>query len=65
MEGFEDLVVTLILYGCEAWAIEETVQKRVNVWEMKCLRTKHGVRRVNRVSNDGVREKLRKKEEYS
>ena len=44
------------MYGCEAWAIDRVVRRRVDVLEMKCLRNICGVRWFDRVSNVRVRE---------
>lgn len=35
-------VFLMVLYGCEAWAVDKNVQKRVNVWKMKCMRAIYG-----------------------
>ena len=56
MGMFEGIVVPTILYGCEAWAIDRVVRRRVDVLEMKCLRNICGVRWFDRVSNVRVRE---------
>lgn len=45
-----------MLYSCKGWAIEENVQRRKNVSEMKCLRATFGVRQFDWASNKNVRE---------
>jgi len=44
MGMFEGIVVPSVLYGCEAWALNAWSRKRIEVLEMKCLRTITGVR---------------------
>jgi len=56
MGMFEGIVVPSVLYGCEAWALNAWSRKRIEVLEMKCLRTITGVRWFDRVRNTRVRE---------
>lgn len=53
---FESIIVLTVLYGCKAWALVENVLKKVSVLEIKCLGLLLDVRRVDLISNDGVRE---------
>lgn len=32
----EDIVGPVLLHGCEAWAIDENAQKRVDVLDIQC-----------------------------
>ena len=51
---YEHFVPTA-LYGEEAWAMRSAERRKVNVLEMKCLRSVVGVSRMDRVSNEVVR----------
>ena len=44
-----------MLYGAEAWGMRSSERKKVNVLEMKCLRSLVGVLRMDRVRNEEVR----------
>ena len=41
--------------GAEAWGMRSAERKKVNVLEMKCLRSLVGVSRMDRVRNEEVR----------
>ena len=53
---FEGIVAPAVLYGSECWVLKARERKRVDVLEMKCLRTISGVRWFDRVRNERVRE---------
>ena len=55
MGMYKSIVVPTVLYGCEAWNLNKSERKRVDVMEMKCLRSVCGVKRIDRVRNDDVR----------
>ena len=40
---YEGLIVPTALYGAEAWGMRTTERRKVNVLEMKCLRSLVGV----------------------
>ena len=46
---YEGVIVPMALYGAEVWGIRSAERKKVNVLEMKCLRTLIGVSRMDRV----------------
>ena len=48
-------IVPTALYGVEAWGMRSTERSKVNVLEMKCLRSSVGVSRLDRVRNEEVR----------
>ena len=48
-------VPTALWGGAEAWGIKSAERRRVNVLEMKCLRSLVGVSRMDRVRNEEVR----------
>ena len=54
---YERVVVPTVLYGSEAWSMREKERKKLNVFEMKCLRSMIGVTRMDRVRNERVRER--------
>ena len=43
------------LHGAEAWGMRSAERRKVNVFEMKCLRSLVGVSRMDRVRNEEVR----------
>ncbi len=51
----EGVVVPTALYGAETWNMGAAESKRLNVMEMRCLRSMCGVTRMDRVRNDDVR----------
>ena len=52
---YEKLVVPTVMYGSESWGMKETERQKLNVFEMKCLRSMTGVSRLDRVRNEVVR----------
>ena len=42
------------LYGAEAWGMRSAERRKVNVHEMKCLRSLVGVSQMDRVRNEEV-----------
>ena len=40
---FEGIIVPTALYGAEAWGMRSAARRKVNVLEMKCLRSLVGV----------------------
>ena len=45
----------MAVYGAEAWGMRSAEVNKVNVLEMKCLRSLVGVSRMDRVTNEEVR----------
>ena len=45
----------MVLYAAEAWGMKSAERRKVNVLEMKCLRSLIGMSRINRVRNEKVR----------
>ena len=43
------------MYGAEAWCMRSAERRKVNVLEMKCLRSLGGVSRMISVRNEEVR----------
>ena len=52
---YEGVIVLTALYGAEAWGVTSAERRKVNVHEMKCLRSLFGVSRMDRVRNEEVR----------
>ena len=52
---YEGVIVPSALYGAEAWGMRSAERRKVNVLEMKCLRSLVGVLRMDRVRNKEVR----------
>ena len=52
---YQGVIVPTALYGAEAWGMRSTERRKVNVLEMKCLRSLVGVSRMDRVRNKEVR----------
>ena len=51
----EKVVVPTVMYGSESWGMKVTERQKLNVFEMKCLRSMTGVSRMDRVRNKVVR----------
>ena len=49
------VIVPTALYGAEACGMRSAERRKVNVLEMKCLRSLVGVSRMDRVRNEEVR----------
>ena len=43
------------MYEAEAWGTRSAERRKVNILEMKCLRSLFGVSRIDRVRNEEVR----------
>ena len=52
---YKKAVVPTVMYGSEAWGMKVTERQKLNMFEMKCLRSMTGVSRLNRVRNEVVR----------
>ena len=52
---YEGVIVPTALYGAEAWGMRSADKRKVNVIEMKCLRSFVEVSRMDRVRNEAVR----------
>ena len=49
---YEGVIIPTVLYGAEAWGMRSAMRRKVNVLEMKCLRSLVGVSRMDRVGNE-------------
>ena len=52
---YEGVILPTALYGAEAWAMRSAERRKVNVLEIKSLRSLVGVSRMDRVRNEEVR----------
>ncbi len=56
---YEGEVVPAAMYGAETWSVREAERNRLDVFEMRCLKSMVGITRMDRVRN----EKMRRREE--
>ena len=49
---YEGVIVPTALNGAEAWRMRNAKRRKVNVLEMKCLRSLVGVSRMDRIRNE-------------
>ena len=61
---YERVIVPTVWYLAEAWGMRSAERKKVNVLEMKCLRSLVGVSRMDRVRNEEVRRRVGIKRSY-
>ena len=54
---YEGVIVPTVLYGAEEWGMRNAERRKVNVLEIKCLRSLVGVSRMDRVRNEEVRKR--------
>ncbi len=52
---YAGVVVPTVLYVAETWNVGTAERRRLNVMEMRCLRSMHGVIQIDRVRSDEVR----------
>ena len=62
---YERVFVPTALYGAETWGMRSAERRKVNVLEMKCLRSLAGVSRMDRVRNKEVSSRARIKRELA
>ena len=53
---YERVIVLTVLYGAETWGLRESERKKLNVFEIRCLRSMIGVIRRDRMRNTVIRE---------
>lgn len=56
---YRTLVLSALLYCCETWALSEKLCKRLEVFQMGCLRYISGTRLLDHTPNDDIRESCR------
>ena len=57
-ELYERVVVPTVMYGSEAWGLRVEERRKLDVMEMRCLRSMCGVTRMDRLRNEVVRERV-------
>ena len=57
-ELYERIVVPTVMYGSESWGMKVEERSKLDVAEMKCLRSMCRVTRMDRVRNEVVRERV-------
>ena len=58
---YKSLVLSTALYGCESWTLTTELEKRIQAFEMKCLRRLLNISWQERKTNEYVRETIQKK----
>ena len=54
---YEKVIVPTVMYSSELWGMKVSERRRLNVFEMKCLRSMAGVSMLDRLRNEEVRER--------
>ena len=54
---YEKVIVPTVTYGSELWGMKASERRKLNVFEMKCLRSMAGVSRLDRLRNEEVRKR--------
>ena len=62
---YEEVYVPTALYGADAWGIRSADRMKVNVFDMKCLRSLVGVSRMDRVRKEEVLTRAGKERELA
>ncbi len=52
---YDGIVVSTALCEAETWNVREAERNRLDIFEMRCLRSMAGVTRMDRVRNEEVR----------
>ena len=52
---YEKVVVPTVMYGSESWGMKVTERQKLNMFELKCVRSMTGVSLLDRVRNEVVR----------
>ena len=55
---YESVVVPTVLYGSECWGLKANERHRLNVFEMRCLRSMCGVTIMDRERNEHIRRRV-------
>ena len=55
---YRALILPIAIYGAESWTLRNTDTRRLESFEMRCLRTILGVNLMDRVRSDEIRQKL-------
>ena len=52
---YEKVILPTVMYSSESWGMKVTERQKLNVFEMKCLRSMTGISWLDRVRNEVVR----------
>ena len=58
---FQASVVSVLLYGCESWIVDENMEKKINCFGSSCYRIMLGIRRLDKITNESVYEQVRRR----
>ena len=58
-ELYESVLIPTVAYASETWSLSEQGGRKVELFEMKCVRNICGIRGVDRVRNTIIRERCR------
>ena len=61
MKLFDSLVVSILLYGAETWSITPTMEARLNSFATSCYRIILGIKRLDRIRNTIVLDRVKRK----
>ena len=64
-ELYKRVVVPTVMYGSGAWGLRVEERRKLDVMEMRCLRSMCGMTRMDRLRNEVVRERLGVEEKLS
>ena len=56
-ELYERVVIPTVVYGSETWSLSAQERRKIELFEMMCLRNICGIRRVDRMRNTIIRER--------
>ena len=59
VEIFQASVISILLYGCESWIVDNQLESEINTFAMACYRSFMGVKRLDRVPNDEILAKVK------
>ena len=57
---FDSLILSILLYGAEAWSLTQRMKKQLNAFGTSCYPVMLGIGRIDRVSNAHVLQKNKK-----
>ncbi|CAM4364063.1 unnamed protein product [Leuciscus chuanchicus] len=57
---FEAACISILLYGCESWIINQKMQNSLNSFATSCYRIMLGIKKMDRISNKAVYEAVEK-----
>ena len=55
---FDSLILSILLYGAEAWSLTQRMKQQLNAFGTSCYRVMLGIKRIDRVSNAHVLQKI-------